>query len=54
MAFIVSVCPYPASAQDRERGFVDLYLGATHLAKSDVPTWTFNDAVPVGGARVGF
>ena len=54
ITFIVSVCPCPASAQDRERGFVDLYLGGTHLSESDVPTWTFNDAVPVGGARFGF
>ena len=43
-----------AFAQDQGHGFADLYFGGTHLFKSDVPTWEFNDTEPVGGARVGF
>lgn len=43
----------PVEAQGQERGFVDLYGGATRLFEADVPTWQFADTAPVIGARVG-
>ena len=46
--------PHVGSAQDQGHGFADLYFGGTHLFKSDVPTWEFNDTEPVVGGRVGF
>jgi hypothetical protein len=52
---VVPLSPDTASAhEDRERGFADLYFGGTHLFKSDVPTWEFNDTESVVGGRVGF
>jgi hypothetical protein len=47
----VPLSPSEASAQDQGRGFVDLYFGGTHLFKSDVPTWEFDDTEPVVGGR---
>jgi hypothetical protein len=48
----VVLLPDVASAQDQGHGFA--VFGSTHLFKSDVPTWEFNDTEPVVGGRVGF
>jgi hypothetical protein len=51
----VPLLPHTAPAQERERGFIDFYLGTTSLFESDVPTWTFADSIKVvGGSRFGF
>ncbi len=43
----------PAMAEERERGFVDLYGGGLRLVESDVPDWQFRDTVGTAGARIG-
>ena len=54
LLFVVAAGPpAPVEAQGQERGFVDLYGGATRLFEADVPTWQFADNTPVVGARVG-
>jgi hypothetical protein len=50
----VALWPVASTAQDVERGFVDLYVGVTRAFESDVPTWKFaDDTRAVGGARFG-
>ena len=42
-----------AAAEERERGFADVYYGMTKLFESDVSNWTFEDERGVTGLRAG-
>jgi hypothetical protein len=54
LVYVVVTGPLaPGEAQGQERGFVDLYGGATRLFEADVPTWQLADTSPVVGARFG-
>ena len=50
---IVMLTAGTAVAQERERGFVDLYGGGTQLFESDVPGWKFTDSQFTAGLRGG-
>lgn len=42
-----------AAAEERPRGFFDLYGGPTGLVESDVPGWKFADVTATVGGRTG-
>lgn len=50
---VVMLTAGSAVAQERERGFVDLYYGMTKLFESDVSNWKFEDERGVAGLRAG-
>lgn len=50
---VVLVVVGVAAAEERERGFLDVYGGVMGMLESDVPEWKFFDSSPVIGGRVG-
>lgn len=50
---VVMLTAGSAVAQERERGFADVYYGMTKLFESDVSNWLFEDERGVAGLRAG-
>jgi hypothetical protein len=42
-----------AAAEERERGFIDLYGGLARVLESDAPGWQFSDLTNMVGVRAG-
>ena len=53
MTVAVALLASAAMAEERRRGFFDVYGGAVGLPESDVPGWRFADVTETIGARAG-